>query len=94
MLLPPIGFGILIPNLPLTDLMTPGEGLVWRFYRYGVEWEVIPPLIFLGLGTHTDFGPVLSQPRLIFLGAAAKGGVYVTFLAPTSSASRWRKRLP
>jgi oxaloacetate decarboxylase beta subunit len=61
------------------ELMTPGEGLIWRFYHYGVEWEVIPPLIFLGLGAHTDFGPLLSQPRLIFLGAAAQGGVYVTF---------------
>ena len=81
LLLLPIGFGILIANLPLTGLMTPGEGLIWRFYHYGVEWEVIPPLIFLGLGAHTDFGPLLSQPRLIFLGAAAQGGVYVTFFA-------------
>ena len=79
LLLLPIGFGILVANLPLTGLMTPGEGLIWRFYHYGVEWEVIPPLIFLGLGAHTDFGPLLSQPRLIFLGAAAQGGVYVTF---------------
>jgi len=75
----PIGFGILVANLPLTGLMTPGEGLIWRFYHYGIEWEVIPPLIFLGLGAHTDFGPLLSQPRLIFLGAAAQGGVYLTF---------------
>ncbi len=81
LLLLPIGFGILVANLPLTGLMTPGEGLIWRFYHYGVEWEVIPPLIFLGLGAHTDFGPLLSQPRLIFLGAAAQGGVYATFFA-------------
>lgn len=81
LLLLPIGFGVLIANLPLTDLMNPGEGLLWRFYHYGVEWEVIPPLIFLGLGAHTDFGPLLSQPRLIFLGAAAQGGVYLTFFA-------------
>ena len=81
LLLLPIGFGILVANLPLTGLMEPGEGLIWRFYHYGVEWEVIPPLIFLGLGAHTDFGPLLSQPRLIFLGAAAQGGVYVTFFA-------------
>ena len=81
LLLLPIGFGILVANLPLTGLMTPGEGLIWRFYHYGIEWEVIPPLIFLGLGAHTDFGPLLSQPRLIFLGAAAQGGVYVTFFA-------------
>ena len=81
LLLLPIGFGVLVANLPLTGLMAPGEGLFWRFYHYGVEWEVIPPLIFLGLGAHTDFGPLLSQPRLVFLGAAAQGGVYLTFFA-------------
>ena len=81
LLLLPIGFGILVANLPLTGLMTPDEGLLWRFYHYGIEWEIIPPLIFLGLGSHTDFGPLLSQPRLIFLGAAAQGGVYLTFFA-------------
>jgi oxaloacetate decarboxylase beta subunit len=84
LLLLPIGFGILIANLPLAQLMAPGEGLIWRFYHYGIEWEVIPPLIFLGLGALTDFGPLLSQPRLIFLGAAAQAGVYVTFFAATS----------
>jgi oxaloacetate decarboxylase beta subunit len=81
LLLLPIGFGIMLTNLPLTYLMEPGEGLVWRFYHYGIEWEVIPPLIFLGLGALTDFGAVLSQPRLIFLGAAAQVGVYITFFA-------------
>jgi oxaloacetate decarboxylase beta subunit len=84
LLLLPIGFGILLANLPLTDLMQPDEGLIWRFYHYGIEWEVIPPLIFLGLGALTDFGPLLSQPRLIFLGAAAQAGVYVTFFTATS----------
>ena len=79
LLLLPIGFGIVITNLPLTYLMEPGAGLVWRFYHYGIEWEVIPPLIFLGLGALTDFGAMLSQPRLIFLGAAAQVGVYITF---------------
>ena len=79
LLLLPIGFGILITNLPLTHLMAVDEGLFWRFYHYGIEWEVIPPLIFLGLGALTDFGPLLAQPRLIFLGAAAQVGVYVTF---------------
>jgi oxaloacetate decarboxylase beta subunit len=81
LLLLPIGFGILIANLPETQLMAHGEGLIWRFYHYGIEWEVIPPLIFLGLGAMTDFGPLLAQPRLIFLGAGAQVGVYVTFFA-------------
>ena len=79
LLLLPIGFGIIITNLPLSYLMEPGEGLIWRFYHYGIEWEIIPPLIFLGLGALTDFSALLSQPRLIFLGAAAQVGVYVTF---------------
>ncbi len=79
LLLVPIAFGMLVVNLPGTGLMDPGEGLLWRFFHYGIEWEVIPPLIFLGLGAMTDFGPLLSQPRLIFLGAGAQVGVYVTF---------------
>ena len=79
LLLLPIGFGILLANLPLTGLMDPGDGLLWRFYHHGIEWRIIPPLIFLGLGALTDFGPLLSQPRLIFLGAGAQVGVYLTF---------------
>ena len=79
LLLLPIGFGILLANLPLTGLMEPGDGLLWRFYHHGIEWRIIPPLIFLGLGALTDFGPLLSQPRLIFLGAGAQAGVYLTF---------------
>jgi sodium ion-translocating decarboxylase beta subunit len=81
LLLLPIGFGILLANLPLTGLMTPGEGLLWRFYHYGIQWEIIPPLIFLGLGALTDFGPLLAKPVLIFLGAGAQAGVYLTFFA-------------
>jgi sodium ion-translocating decarboxylase beta subunit len=79
LLLLPIGFGILVANLPLAGLMTPEEGLLWRFYHYGIQWEIIPPLIFLGLGALTDFRPLLANPRLIFLGAGAQAGVYVTF---------------
>ena len=79
LLLLPIGFGILVSNLPLADLMKPDEGLIWRFYHYGIQWEVIPPLIFLGIGALTDFGPMLARPGLIFLGAGAQAGVYVTF---------------
>jgi oxaloacetate decarboxylase beta subunit len=81
LLLLPIGFGILVANLPLAGLMDPGEGLLWRFYHYGIQWEIIPPLIFLGLGALTDFRPLLANPRLIFLGAGAQAGVYLTFFA-------------
>jgi len=84
LLLLPIGFGILLANLPLARLMAEHEGLLWRFYHYGITWEVIPPLIFLGLGALTDFGPMLANPRLIFLGAGAQVGVYVTFFAASA----------
>ncbi|NLG32485.1 MAG: sodium ion-translocating decarboxylase subunit beta, partial [Syntrophomonadaceae bacterium] len=79
LLLLPIGFGILLANIPLTTLMEPGHGLIWRLYHYGLEWEMIPPLIFLGLGAMTDFGPVIANPKTLLLGAAAQGGVYLTF---------------
>ena len=79
LLLLPIGFGILLANLPLAGLMTPHDGLIWRFYHYGIQWEIIPPLIFLGIGALTDFGPLLANPGLIFLGAGAQAGVYLTF---------------
>ena len=79
LLLVPIGFGILIVNLPVTTLMKEGEGLLWIFYHYGLEWEVIPPLIFLGLGAMTDFGPMIANPKTLILGAGAQFGVYVAF---------------
>ncbi|QTA78882.1 Oxaloacetate decarboxylase, beta chain [Desulfonema limicola] len=79
LLLLPIGFGIILANLPLADLMKPEEGLLWKFYHFGIQWEIIPPLIFLGLGALTDFGPMLARPSLIFLGAGAQAGVYFTF---------------
>lgn len=79
LLLLPIGFGMLLANIPLTPLMIEGHGLLWRFYHYGLEWEIIPPLIFLGLGALTDFGPVIANPKTLLLGAAAQVGVYLTF---------------
>jgi oxaloacetate decarboxylase beta subunit len=78
LLLLPIAFGILLVNLP-SEIMTPGEGLIWRFYHYGEEWGVIPPLIFLGVGAMTDFGPVIANPKTLLLGAGAQGGVYAAF---------------
>ncbi len=74
----PIAFGILLVNLP-SDIMPPGQGLLWRFYHYGEEWGIIPPLIFLGVGAMTDFGPVIANPKTLLLGAGAQGGVYVAF---------------
>lgn len=78
LLLVPIAFGMLLANIP-SNIMTPGEGLLWRFYHYGEEWGVIPPIIFMGIGAMTDFGPVIANPKTLLLGAGAQGGVYVTF---------------
>ncbi|MFH1480564.1 MAG: sodium ion-translocating decarboxylase subunit beta [Pseudomonadota bacterium] len=82
LLLLPIGFGIFIVNFPLVPLMgfTQGHGELLRiFYQYGLEWEVIPCVIFLGLGAMTDFGPLIANPKTLLIGAGAQLGVFVTF---------------
>jgi sodium ion-translocating decarboxylase beta subunit len=83
LLLLPIGFGIFIVNFPLVPLMgyTPeGQGQLIRiFYHYGLEWEVIPCVIFLGLGALTDFGPLIANPKTLLIGAGAQLGVFITF---------------
>jgi Na+-transporting methylmalonyl-CoA/oxaloacetate decarboxylase beta subunit len=78
LLLLPIGFGILLANLPKAHLMEENM-LLWFFYNYGIKTEIIPCLIFLGLGALTDFGPLISNPKNLLLGAAAQGGVYITY---------------
>jgi len=79
LLLLPIGFGIFLTNLPLAPLMGEHE-LFWIFHKYGIEWEVIPCVIFLGLGVMTDFGPMLANPKSLLVGAGAQLGVFVTFM--------------
>lgn len=81
LLLLPIAFGILVVNLPLTFLMEPEHGLIWFFYHYGIEMDIIPPLVFLGLGAMIDFGPLIANPKTLLLGAGAQVGLYVTFFA-------------
>ncbi len=78
LLLLPIGFGIFIANFPMTGLLEEG-GLFYIFYHYGIKTELIPPLIFLGLGAMTDFGPLIANPKTLLLGAAAQLGVYGAF---------------
>ncbi len=78
LLLVPIGFGAILCNLPGTGLTEPG-GLLDVFY-WGVKSGVFPPLIFLGVGALTDFGPLLANPKLILLGAAAQVGIFGTLL--------------
>jgi carboxybiotin decarboxylase len=81
-LLLPIGFGIFLVNFPNTPLFGYTEGhpqLLQFFYKYGIIWEVIPCLIFLGLGAMTDFGPLIANPKMLLIGAGAQLGVFVTF---------------
>ena len=82
LLLLPIGFGIFIVNFPLVPLMGESEGhaqLLQIFYHYGLQWEVIPCVIFLGLGAMTDFGPLIANPKTLIVGAGAQLGVFITF---------------
>ena len=82
MLLLPIGFGIFLVNFPNTPLMGTTDGhpqLLSFFYKYGIIWEIIPCLIFLGLGAMTDFEPLISNPKMLLIGAGAQLGVFVTF---------------
>ena len=85
LLLIPIGFGVLIGNIPyLQDsgfaIGVYDEGSVLRYLYMGVLKGVYPPLIFLGIGAMTDFSTLISSPRLMLLGAAAQVGIFITFL--------------
>jgi carboxybiotin decarboxylase len=78
LLLIPIGFGSVLVNIPLAGMADPG-GLLDYFY-FGIRSGVFPPLIFLGIGAMTDFGPLLAKPKTFLLGAAAQFGIFGTLL--------------
>jgi len=78
LLLVPIGFGAILVNLPMTGLLEDG-GLLNYFY-WGIKSGIFPPLIFLGIGAMTDFGPLLAKPNTFLLGAAAQFGIFGTLL--------------
>jgi len=94
LLLLPISFGMLLANLPLGGVMHPElflgneidygkvlhDGGVLDLLYLGVKLGIYPPLIFLGIGCMTDFGPLIANPKSILLGAAAQLGVFITFL--------------
>lgn len=87
LLLLPIAFGMLLTNLPVVDIMaeptaTQAGGLLYYLSR-GVKWEIFPPLIFLGVGAMTDFGPLLANPSSILMGAGAQFGIFFAFGAAT-----------
>ena len=83
LLLLPIGFGVIVGNIPFVPGMEIGVyegGSVLNYIYQGVSKGIYPPLIFLGIGAMTDFSVMLSNPRLIFLGAAAQIGIFLALL--------------
>ena len=82
LLLLPIGAGCILANIPATG-MTEEHGLLWTLYQAGISNELFPSLVFIGIGAMTDFGPLLENPKLILLGAAAQFGIFGTLMAAT-----------
>ncbi len=108
LLLVPIAFGMLLANLPGTGLMAPPSsvidpatgaektapgGLLWYLYQ-GVKLGIYPPLIFLGVGAMTDFGPLIANPKTLILGAAASWESSAPSWGPWHWVSTSRKRPP
>jgi oxaloacetate decarboxylase beta subunit len=90
LLLVPISLGALLANLPVHDyiLQPPTDGAPGGLFYYiqqGVKLEIFPPLIFMGVGALTDFGPLIANPRTLLLGAAAQFGIFATFFAAVGS---------
>lgn len=88
LLLVPIGFGMLFVNIPgaynilmkepvTADGVTSPGGLLY-YMEKGVEWVIFPPLVFMGIGAMTDFGPLIANPKSFLIGAAAQLGIFVT----------------
>ena len=84
----PIGLGVIIANLPLAGMaiFVPSEmghqesGIFGVVFHYGLSfWNILPPVIFLGIGAMTDFSPIIANPRTLLLGAAAQLGIFVAF---------------
>jgi len=80
LLLVPIGAGCMLANLPLSPLIAE-DGMLRVLYDMGIQNELFPLLIFVGIGALTDFGPLLENPRLVLLGAAGQFGIFLTLLA-------------
>ncbi len=79
LLLVTIGFGGILSNIPGVEIAT-GDGLLHLVYLVGIETGAFPLIIFMGVGAMTDFGPLLANPRTLFLGAAAQFGIFATLL--------------
>ena len=79
LLLVPIGFGCILVNIPLSELMDK-DGFIRTLYEAGIANELFPLLIFVGIGAMTDFGPLLENPRILLFGAAGQVGIFLTLL--------------
>ncbi|MGM0629981.1 MAG: sodium ion-translocating decarboxylase subunit beta [Pseudomonadota bacterium] len=77
LLLLPIGFGAILANIPLGGFTEPG-GVLYYVYSIGIDTGMFPLLIFMGVGALTDFGPLLANPKMLFLGGAAQFGIFAT----------------
>jgi len=86
LLLVPIGFGGILANIPGVDIAV-GEGVLAQFYNMGIATGVFPLVIFMGVGAMTDFGPLLANPKTLFLGAAAQFGIFATLLGALALSS-------
>lgn len=83
LLLLPIGFGVIVGNIPYMaglPISVYDEGSVFYYLYFGVKSGVLPPLIFLGIGALTDFSALISSPKSVLLGAAAQVGIFATFM--------------
>jgi len=79
----PLGFGAILVNLPLTGVISSGDekGIITVLYNAGIDApEILPLLLFIGIGAMIDFGPLLANPKLIFIGAAAQFGIFITII--------------
>ncbi len=79
LLLIPIGFGGILANVPLAGIAGP-DGFLGMIYTFGIETGVFPLIIFMGVGALTDFGPLIANPKMLILGAAAQFGIFFTFI--------------
>jgi len=79
LLLVPMGFGAVLSNIPIAEISGP-DGLLGILYKAGVETEMFPLIIFMGVGALTDFGALIAMPRTLMLGAAAQFGIFTTLI--------------
>ena len=79
-LLLPMGFGVILVNLPLSGAITQGteEGALSTLFNAGIANELFPLILFIGIGAMIDFGPLLSNPKMLLFGAAAQFGIFFT----------------